>query len=215
MPFVPMPNPYQKTAVAAATPAPQNANMGRQSQQCVSNTKRKDQLAAHNNPKKKRKGDQATLFGQVAFDSERDCEICRAQLHNLRVPHRGHHNLCIMNKKTKGKGELSALEIANREDDKRYQHLTRPIEAKEKGSFKYLTPQAGLQFFNPETYKKKKSINSKTASTSTTMTTPTPPVFESTMLSQRLCEAVTGWVTDADFCAKHKTTTTPCHDSFR
>jgi hypothetical protein len=39
--------------------------------------------------------------------------------------------------------------------------------------------------------------------------TTTTPIVEIAMSSQRLCDAVTRWVTDANFCAKHKTRTTP------
>jgi len=67
-------NPYQKSA--------QNAvDMGRQSQQRVSNQhKQKFKLCSNNsNNKKRKKGDQLTLDNRVAFQPEHDCKVCKAK----------------------------------------------------------------------------------------------------------------------------------------
>jgi hypothetical protein len=108
------------------------------------------------------------------------------------------------NKKTKGKGDLSALEIANRQNEQRYQHLTRPNEAHKKGSFKNLTAEATSKFFNPATYSKKAAAKS---TTTTLMSTPT--TNKANVSPQFLCEAITKMVTDSAFCKKHKLKSTP------
>jgi len=120
-----MVNPYAK-------PAQNVVNMSRQSQQRVANqTKRKYKLCSNNN--KKRKGDQLTLQGTVAFQSKRDCQICKAKsirkvhLPDYKIPKRAHHVLCSMNTKTHGLGELSEQSMATLADNKRYKAITAPI----------------------------------------------------------------------------------------
>jgi hypothetical protein len=135
-------NPYNKTASAAVFNLPHNEGMGRQSQQRVSNTKRQYQLAATNSYKKPKKGDQLTLIGDIAFNSERDCKICVAQARrrfdsSVPVPKRSHHELCAKNTKTGGKGPLTTQRLAEIADDRRYKHIIRPIESHEKGSWKH------------------------------------------------------------------------------
>ena len=98
-------NPYRVVRPLVA----HNVEMGRQSQQRVSNTKRAHQLAQHSTKASKRKkGDQVTLLGRLAFQPEKDCVVCKAKsiakfVAGYRVPKRSHHQLCIKNSKTKGK----------------------------------------------------------------------------------------------------------------
>jgi len=74
-----VPNPYARMV----PPTAQNVvNMGRQSQQRVSNQiKRKYKLCSsnNNNNNKRKKGDQLTLLGGVAFEAKKDCIVCKAQ----------------------------------------------------------------------------------------------------------------------------------------
>jgi hypothetical protein len=210
MPVSAVVNPYAKTAVAKGPSVAQNDEMGRQSQQPVSNFKRKYHLAGANNPgQKKKKGDQQTLFGERAFNSLIDCEVCKAKASNLRVPHRGHHQLCLLNIKTKGRGEISVLELAGRENEQRYQRLVRPIEEHEKGSYKNLTPEGTAAFFNPTTYARKKNSTMATPTEPTESTNATTTKRHSPVSPKLLCEAVTSMVASPDFCEKHKSKSAP------
>ena len=153
-------NPYAK-------PAQNAANVGRQSQQRVSNqTKRKFKLASNNNRKKK-KGDQLTLQGGVAFQPERDCIVCRAKtikklyLAEHKVPKRPHHVLCSLNTKTRGFGELTEALLASLADNKRCKALTAPIQPGERCSGKHATKAVGDLFFAP--IKKKPKMTTMTA----------------------------------------------------
>ena len=125
------PNPYRNAA--------QNAeNMGRQSQHRVSNQhKRKFKLCNNKKSSKPRAGDQLTLEGTVAFQSERDCKICKAKvikkfLPTYTIPKRAHHDLCILNTKTHGLGALTEQSINSLADNKRHKALTAPIRPEER-----------------------------------------------------------------------------------
>ena len=63
-------NPYAKRGPLTTV---NTEEMGRQSQQRISNTKRKYQFAGSIGKKAARKGDQKTLFGGVAFDASKVC----------------------------------------------------------------------------------------------------------------------------------------------
>jgi hypothetical protein len=172
--------------------------MGRQSQHRVSNTKRKYNLAA-NHSYKKQKGDQQMLQGRVAFDNLRDCVICKAKEskrfnNEVRIPKRAHHPFCIFNTKTKGNGALSDQGLASLEDDKHYKKLTQPIQAHEKGSWKYSTKEAGETFFQLQKNITKKSTIKMTGENNPTIS-PTADNF---------CRAVTTKVKDSTFAAKHE-----------
>jgi len=141
-------NPYAKRS--------QNVvNMGRQSQQRVSNrVKRKHKLATNHNNNKRKKGDQLTLLGDVAFDSRKDCEVCKARhlrtfIEGYRIPKRGHHSNCSRNTKTQGRGELSELQKISLEDNIKYKNLVKPITTAEKGSSRNLPRDRGEFFFGP------------------------------------------------------------------
>ena len=91
-PKSPVVNPYAKKSAAMAL---QN-DMAPQSQQRISLVARSHRMASNNNGgirKKLKAGDQATLFGERAFDPVKDCEVCRAKQQGQAV-HRAHHQRC-------------------------------------------------------------------------------------------------------------------------
>jgi len=83
----PLVNPYAKPRQAVPVVAHNAANMGRQSQHHVANQhKRKFKLCDNSNTKR-RKGDQLTLQGNVAFNPEVDCKVCKAKhIHKFIIP---------------------------------------------------------------------------------------------------------------------------------
>ena len=201
------------TAATAARPRPVNpyakaaqnaANMGRQSQQRISNTKRKHQLCNNSSSSKKKKGDQLTLLGGVAFDSKRDCGVCKAKflstlIEGYRIPKRGHHPLCDRNAKTRGKGELSQAQLATLEDNKRHKALVSPIAEFEKGSSRNLPRDRGEVFFAPR----------MSATTPTAGKTTITAMEEEELSPSHFCKAVTKLVGDESFVAKHKNKQAP------
>ena len=179
--------------------------MGRQSQQRISNQhKRAFQLASKHTTSKRRKGDQLTIDGKVAFESTRDCQVCRA--HHLkrfspeyRVPKRAHHVLCIKNKKTFGKGELSTQTEAGLQDDRRYRALITPIRPEERGSAKYLTAEAGAVFFSPRQSSKKKQVPMADE----------VAVGKVVITAEDLNQSVGKMTSDPIFCEKHASKSAP------
>ena len=176
--MVPPANPYGKryakprslAAVAAAVSVvnqpqqqqqqQQNCMMGRQSQQRVNNQKKAFRLASAG---KKRKGGQITLTGESTFEAERDCIVCHARsikdnmLPTYRVPNRAHHVLCVRNKKTHGKGQITKQNVANSAEEKHLKTLyTDPLAEAEKCSGRFTTAQSVNTFFaaKPTTIKK-------------------------------------------------------------
>ena len=148
-PTTPFFNPYAR----AARPLVHNVvNMGRQSQQRVSNTKRAFQLSTTNSYKKKKVSGQKDLFGGFAFQSEQHCPVCRAQAHNkqggsIRVPKRKHHELCIKNTTTKGLGAVSEHMMNCNREAKELKSLYRaPLKYHEKASAVHLTIELNLLF---------------------------------------------------------------------
>jgi hypothetical protein len=198
-------NPYAKSRPLVALRMAQNSDMGRQSQQRVSQAKRAYQLASSSrnaNKKKKQKGDQLTLHGQTAFQSERNCQVCRAQalariVAGARIPKRPHHVLCIKNTKTKGKGQMSQQNIATAAEEKRLsEHFNAPLAPHEKGSSRHATPQAAAQFFAP-----RKITNPKPP--------PSPSSSHLPLQQVNFCEAVSNMVADASFREKHQSKSAP------
>jgi len=179
-------------------------NMGIQSQQQVSNTKRQYQLVATNSFTKRRKGDQLTLQGDIAFLSKRDCKICVAQSirkfinPNHPVPKRSHHHLCTKNSKTRGMGPVSVHTQETEKEAKALEALfNKPLEDHEKGSMAHVTKEAHASFFRPrepavrqQQQQQQDSQDSKPAA--------------SIMLSATLCKAVSEMTSDASFRDKHK-----------
>jgi len=178
-------------------------NMGRQSQQRVSNTKRAYQLASNSNNNKKKKGDQLTLDGQVAFNAERDCKICGAKetakfVEGYTIPHRGHHILCSKNKVTQGFGPISQANIQTAAEQKRLKELYfTPLKSNEKASSKFCTKEATTAFFSPRI----KKMEPKTTTTSATTTTTSPPID--------FGKAVVEMLSNDSFCEKHKSKSAP------
>ena len=197
-------NPYAKKPPAVAH---NEENIGRQSQQRISNQHKRKFKLASSSPRKKKAGDQMTLLGGVAFQSDRDCKICRAKsirkfLPTHPTPKRAHHPQCIHNKKTRGCGVLSSQGMANIEDDKRFKELTRPIQDNEKMSGSFSTPAAREAFFTkrPAVIMKKQPP----------MSLVTPLKEQNELLSpNELCDAAIELVEDSNFREKHKAKSAP------
>ena len=196
----PVVNPYARPCRPFT--AINDEEMGRQSQQRVANQhKRKFKLCSNSNSQRKiQKGDQLTLEGAVAFDSDRDCAVCKAK--NIRkhfptypVPHRGHHPLCIHNKNTKGKGLLQSQSVTVAED-KRYRQLTRPIQQGEKFSSNNMKTAAAT-FFDP------REINKQSAAAQQEEV-PMAQLKNDETTPSSLCSAVMHKVNTAEFREKHK-----------
>jgi len=192
-------NPYAKKP--RSFNAHDEENVGRQSQQRVSNQhKRKCKLCSNNNSKRK-KGDQLTLEGTVAFQSDRDCRICKAKsiakfCPGYPIPKRAHHTLCIHNKRTKGCGVLTSQGMANLDDVKRYKALTAPIQPSEQHSGVYATKAAGDAFFA-----KKPAATLKRAPSLPMLPLKEP---QPALTPNDLCQAVVDRVEDSNLCEKHK-----------
>ena len=195
-------NPYAKPAQNSVI---NDENMGRQSQQRVSNQhKRKCKQAS---PRRRRKGDQLTLQGAVAFDPEADCQICRAQsikkfMPSYTVPKRSHHTRCPRNTKTLGLGDLTEQTMATLAENKRHKTITAPIRPDKKFSGKHNTKAAALAFF----------AAAKTTTTKTTITKPMTEVenFPQDIVSPTsLSKAVGKLVSDPDFQARHRNKMAP------
>lgn len=175
--------------------------MGRQSNQRISNTKRAFQLCA---PAKAKNVTQATLLGGIAFDPEKDCNVCVAQAmkklcSTYRIPKRSHHALCNRNSKTKGMGDLTAQAAGMQKEAKRLESLfTAPLKAHEKGSFEFLTKEAGDAFFAP-----KESTTTK-KSFAPPLTRPMTQSSTKRVMSVELCQAVATLTSDPAFQQKHK-----------
>jgi len=198
-----MANPYAK-------PAQNAVNMGRQSQQRVSNQhKRKYKLCSNNNRKKK-KGDQLTLQGDVASNPERDCIICRAKsikklyLPNYRIPKRSHHELCPSNTTTRGLGELTEASLASLADNKRCKALTAPIQPGERYSGKHATKAVAEFFFAP--VEKNPKMTTMTAAATATVQENTE---DDDVAPIDLSETVKRKVNDVGFRDKHKSKGAP------
>ena len=133
------------------------ANMGRQSQQLKSNTKRAfDLTSSVPKNRKKNKVDQSTLQGTTVFDAECGCLICKAQAikrcqHSYMVPKRPHDPLCVRNQRTKGKGSISDQQLAVHLEEKTLQTLFKtPLKPHKKGSAAHLTKEVGVAFSGPK-----------------------------------------------------------------
>ena len=200
-----MRNPYAKSPPVGAPAIVQNNEiMGRQSQQRVSNTKRAYQLACYSSSKKKKKGDQLTLQGDRAFEAEKDCQICRAQslartFQGVRIPKRSHHELCIKNTTTKGRGRISQQNMATSAEEKRLKTVFEtPLAQHEKASGKHTTAAGVAAFFAPSKTTINKSQNWN-------------PKEEPQKQPQQhdFCQAVTGMVTNDSFKKKHASKNAP------
>ena len=163
---------------------PQSVEMGPQSQRRLALKERthKLQSESHNN-KKRKKGGQQTLFGDRAFDSLVDCEVCKARQWGRSV-HRAHHKLCSNNRRTRGMSEAS-LALAQQEKQLRL-HFTTPLSESEKCSSKHATKHAGGAFFTPR----------EISQAATKFSTTTAATMEATVVMSN-----TAAVATIDFCS--------------
>jgi len=181
------------------------ANMGRQSQQRASNQhKRAFKLSSNN--KKGHKGDQLTLEGTVAFQADRDCQICKAKsierfLPSCSVPMRAHHVLCSLNSTTRGLGEITEQSINSLADNERCKTLTAPVRPEERfGGFNN-NKVAASTFFE-----KRKGAANETMTTTTTTTTSTT---EDEVSPLSLFDGVEKLLNSVEFQQKHKGKSAP------
>ena len=203
----PIVNPYAKKH----TPLSQSGAMGRQSQQRNSLQKRTHQLAASNNhPKrKKKKGDQLTLAGEIAFDTTKDCKRCvntSARRQGLPVSEykKPHHVLCPLNQKTKGKGPISDHTRACMDEEKRLTQLFKaPLQHHERPMSKHVTPESTAAFFAPRT-----KTTTKLSQQSVVATT-TKESNAAHVTPWELCQSVTERVNESSFIDKHKSKAAP------
>ena len=201
----PIVNPYKRRQPLV----PHNEIMGRQSQQRISNTKRAFSLASNTSARKRAKGGQTTLQGGIAFVSERDCQVCRAQslaklTANYRIPKRSHHQFCIKNTKTKGHGAVSAHNMACRTEEKRLEALFRaPLNSHEKGSAVHTTKEAAQAFFQPV---KARNVFAQQNQQAKVESVPSLPTTTDPI---NYCRAVTAMTSDPVFQEKHKNKGTP------
>ena len=185
--------------------------MGRQSQQRISNTKRAFSFADSTTTTKRKKGDQTTLFGGIAFDAERDCVVCSARARKIyepttRVPKREHDKRCIKNTTTKGMGEISREAMATLEEEKQLKKLFEaPLADSEKGSAKHTTADAIAAFLAPRPSVMKKPPAKATANTSNNNTNNTAAIDG----GDQLCKAVATLVNNTTFVNKHQTKGAP------
>lgn len=116
--------------------------MGPQSQKRVSMEKRTHNMQSSNHGyqrKKKKIGDQLTLFGGTAFDSAAHCPVCRDKLIG-KVSHKGHHARCPLNRKTRG--ATSKATVQSLQEEKRLlKHFSAPVQPQEKCSGAYMTKE--------------------------------------------------------------------------
>ena len=183
--------------------------MGRQSQQRIRNqVKRKFKLAS-NNSNKRRKGGQQTLFGGAAFEAEKDCIVCHARASQrinsaCRVPNRSHHELCIRNTKTKGKGATTKEQQLTLEDNKRHKALTQPTAQAEKGSARRLPADGGAACFAPRVPRTIETMTPAVTATRGKATTD-----GDSPISIDFCKAVSNMVADAACAEKNKAKMAP------
>ena len=157
-------------------------------------------MAQHS--KKKKKDDQTTLCGTVAFNPITDCPVCKAQSPIWQgcpaaVPHRSHHPLCNKNSKSKGQGVMSQQQLNIAAEATRLKNLfSAPLKPHEKGSREHTTKESIAMFFKPK-------------QTTTTKLKDPPTILASeatrrSVTAKVLCDAVATLTSDAAFCNKHK-----------
>jgi len=146
-------NPYRRAprpavamvAADSAAAASINLQMGPQSQKRLTLNERTHQLQSNSHRKKLKAGDKQTLFGDRAFDPNKDCAKCKARL-GERDLHRGHHPLCWNNRRTKG--VISAAALESIQEEKRLKtHFSAPLADKDKFSSRHTTKEAQEAFF--------------------------------------------------------------------
>jgi len=208
-------NPYAR-AVATATAArekenesPQvnnNNNMGPQSQRRLTLNERTHLLQSQSHNKKKRESGQQTLFGDRAFEPEKDCAVCKARLWGRSV-HRSHHKLCTNNRNKRGQ---TAASIELNKEEKRLKLLfNTPLTEAEKCSAKHLTKEATAAHFEPR--KMSAAVLQSTITTTTTAAAAAANVTagKTRVTANDLHGAVTDMVKDPNFVKAHDTSAAP------
>jgi hypothetical protein len=184
-------NPYAKSG-----PPAHKTTMGPQSQRRISQQQRTHRMQANNTGyRKRKKGDQQTLTGEIAFDPIKDCPICKARHIGYAEPHRGHHRLCWNNKRTKG--ITSATTLASQKESIRLQkHFSEKLKPHEKLMGANNTKAAAEAFFAP----KNELVQHATKMSS-------PPVLPTTLALPKandFCIQVGAKVKDEQFQMEHK-----------
>ena len=212
----PTPSPCARTAAtAAATREKENGgpqavnNMGPQSQRRLTLKERTHQMKGNTN-KKKKKGGQQALFGEVAFDPEKDCEVCKARLWGRSV-HRSHHELCTNNRNKRGQ---SVATLSLEKEEKRLKVLfSTPLTEAEKCSGQHLTKEATEAYFKPREGVKKIVTTINTTSTTTTVTAQSIATgsqnVKTRVTANDLHSAATERVKDPNFVKSHEKSTAP------
>ena len=168
--------------------------MGPQSQRRLNQKARTHKMQANNvGCRKKRKaGDQLTLDGSVAFAPFKHCVVCKARAAGVTPPHRGHHKLCWINRRTKGITSKTTLESL-KETERLRKLFAEPI----KFSSRYLSD--GTSFFAP-----------RISGTTTDQKAPAAPTESSNNnkpfappTNKDVCHAVINKVNDKSFAAAH------------
>lgn len=169
--------------------------MGPQSQRRLTLEQRTHRMQqnCYSSNNNKRKVGQLTLFGERAFEPEKDCEVCKGRLGGREV-HRAHHKLCINNKRTKG--ITSAVTLAQQKIDKSLKQLfSAPLSEEEKASSQHNSKAASDFFFS----KRNHTLNKENTTTSMGPTTTISMTADVENTAEMLCKAVTASVNDASF----------------
>ena len=198
-------NPYAKRAAAAAVAATgkendatqvnTQVNMGPQSQRRLSLKERTHQMQSQSNRKKQKVTGQQTLFGDLAFDPFKDCEVCKAKRYG-RVVHRAHHDLC---NNRRGGAKTSPQAMALAQEEKRLKLLfDTPLQESEKCSAQCTTKEAVQAYFEPREcpVAETKIGPSATASEPMTMEATSVTSMNTAVTAAGICNAVTALVND-------------------
>jgi len=189
--------------------------MGPQSQRRVSLEKRTHnmQSANHGYQRKKAKAaGQLTLFGDIAFDALKHCQVCKSKLAG-RDCHKAHHPRCPRNRKTGGVTSRATLESLQ-EEKRLLQHFSAPLAEHEKGSFRHLTQDNVNQFFMGRRGAPTVAAATSTTSELTTSTQPTqqqsiPVSSEETFNPAQFSQLVTSKAADESFAKEHSNKKAP------
>ncbi len=183
---------------AEAPVAAQAATMGVQSQRRNNQATRATQLAQTNKGKKRKKGDQRTISGGIAFDQKQHCPVCKAKAAELKPPHVSHHNLCPL-KQTNVQSVATAKSHAFSKGLATL--FSTPLPAHEKASGRP-TQKDKEVFFAPQ----------KPPPPPTTTTTPTtPPTTTQTMAltAEYFCKEVAAKMDNRGYCCVAKAKEAP------
>ena len=175
--------------------------MGPQSQKRVSLEKRTHNMQSSNHGyqrKKKKIGDQRTLFGGTAFDSAAHCPVCRDKLIG-RVSHKAHHARCPLNRKTRG--ATSKATVQSLQEEKRLlKHFSAPVQPHEKCSGAHITKENVENFFSR---KKGSDSTSRTATEECPAEVIEPPPRTDVFTPEQFCNLVSKKVEDELFVKEH------------